>query len=53
MKYVNYSLVSLFVVWLGVWIFNNIHAWAGIGVIAGLLYFWVNQLFKLNQKEGN
>jgi hypothetical protein len=37
MKNILLVILFLFLMYCGVWIFNHIHAWAGIGSIVGVL----------------
>jgi len=47
MKYVNY-LIGLFVLaFIGVWIFNHVNSWAGVGVFVGVGYVLLTKFFKI------
>lgn len=51
MKAVNSFIASFIVFVLGVWCFNIVHPWLGIGIIFGLLYFYVYKFANLMKKE--
>lgn len=47
MKYINYAIVFIVICFLGVWTFNHINAWAGIGVFVITGYFSISKLLPL------
>ena len=39
MKYVNYLIAFALITFASIWIFNHVHAWAGIGLFLAAIYF--------------
>lgn len=53
MKYVNYLIIILMILFVSIWSFNHINAWIGIGIAFLTGYFLVSKLFNLSKENTN